>query len=38
VVSFERKADDLKRTRQDLARTIADQFAPRLSLLTSLPQ
>jgi TolB-like protein len=38
VASFERKVSDTKKMQAELAIGIADQFAPRLSLLTSLPK
>ena len=38
VASLERKVTDTKKMQAEIALSIADQFAPRLSLLTNLPK
>ena len=38
VASLERKVNDTKKMQAEIALTIADQFAPRLSLLTTAPK
>jgi hypothetical protein len=38
VASLERKVSDTKKMQAEIALSIADQFAPRLNLLTSAPK